>query len=354
MIDDQIILIPVYEPADNFEYFLNEILEHFSTVVIVNDGSGAGSASVFEKVSKYSGVHLLRHNVNLGKGRAIKTGINYCLGLEMPRLEGVITVDADGQHRIEDILKISSALREHPDKLVMGCRTFNDNSIPLRSRLGNNISHKIFKWLCGVDVSDTQTGLRGIPYDFLEECCRIAGERYEYETNMLLAAKDSYGFYEVPIQTIYENGNATSHFNPLKDSIRIYTLIIKYCMSSLLSVVIDYSVFWMLSGFGAELFVTVYVARICSTVVNFGVNRNIVFKDKGNLLNQLLKYLLLVFTSGTLSAIGIKFAEAYFHIPLMAAKIIVELILFFLNYYIQRSFIFSRNNRRKSRNDKRN
>lgn len=342
MIDDQIILIPVYEPADNFEYFLNEILEHFSTVVIVNDGSGAGSASVFEKVSKYSGVHLLRHNVNLGKGRAIKTRINHCLGLEMPRLEGVITVDADGQHRIEDILKVSSALREHSDKLVMGCRTFNDNSIPLRSRLGNNISHKIFKWICGVDVSDTQTGLRGIPYDFLEECCRIAGERYEYETNMLLVAKDSYGFYEVAIQTIYENGNATSHFNPLKDSIRIYSLIIKYCMSSLLSVLIDYSAFWLLSGLGVELFVTVYVARICSTIVNFGVNRNIVFKYKGNLAVQLLKYLSLVFISGTLSGIGIRFAETYFHMPLMVAKVIVELILFFFNYYIQRTFIFAK------------
>lgn len=349
MIDDQIILIPVYEPTDCFELFLNEILEHFSTVVIVNDGSGAGSASVFEKVSNYSGVHLLRHNVNLGKGRAIKTGINYCLGLELlGGVEGVITVDADGQHRVEDILKVSSALREHSDKLIMGCRTFNDNSIPLRSRLGNNISHKIFKWLCGVDVSDTQTGLRGIPYDFLKVCCRIAGERYEYETNMLLVAKDSYGFYEVSIQTIYENGNATSHFNPLKDSIRIYTLIIKYCMSSLLSVVIDYSIFWMLSGFGAELFVTVYVARICSTIVNFGVNRNVVFKNKDNLAIQLLKYLLLVFISGTLSGIGIRFVDAYLGLSLMTAKIIVELILFFLNYYIQRTYIFIRKESRKT------
>ena len=343
MISENIILIPIYEPTDKFEDFIKVVAKHFETILVVNDGSSAKYNSMFERISKMPGVVVLNHNTNLGKGRALKTGFCYSLGIKEKAFNGgVITVDGDGQHKIEDILKVSNALSSHPDMMVLGCRTFDDKTIPFRSRFGNIVSKKIYKFFCGIDVSDTQTGLRGIPRKYIERCCQIEGERYEYETSMLINAKNDIDFYEVPILTIYEDNNNVSHFNPLKDSIRIYSLLLKYSLSSLLSVLIDYSVFGFLVQFGSGVWISTYIARGCSAVVNFGVNRNVVFKYKGSLPVQFFKYVTLVFLSGTISAGIIYFVEKYFSWNIIAIKILVELVLFFMNYYIQRTYIFAK------------
>lgn len=251
--EKQLIVAPAYKPTDILVDFCKELGKYFQQIVVVDDGSGEKYESIFNEVENIDFCTVLRHYTNMGKGRALKTAFNYCLSLKNKEVFGVITVDADGQHCIEDILNVSRAMKE-TQGLVLGCRSFEDKKIPFRSRFDNILSCKVYNWLCGINISDTQTGLRGLPFRFLEMACCTCGERYEYETNMLLDAKE-YGleFVEVPIKTIYEKGNPSSHFNPLVDSLKIYTVLFKYSISSLISVLVDYAVYIMLIG-GGQMF----------------------------------------------------------------------------------------------------
>ncbi len=341
------VVIPAYKPSQGFLGLLKELSgsKKFSAVVVVDDGSEKEYGAVFQKASELPGVVILHHYVNLGKGRALKTAFNYCLSPEFVLIYrgGVITADADGQHRVSDIIRISEALKKDPEKLVLGCRTFHNGTVPFRSRFGNTLSRIVYRWLCGVNVSDTQTGLRGLPFDFLRTCCRITGEGYEYETNMLLEAKQQkIAIKEIPIETIYENNNAGSHFNPLKDSLKIYSVIFKYSLSSVISVLVDYFVFYFMWRNGHSVLPATYTARLCSAAVNFGINRNVVFRYKGKLAGQLFKYLLLVFFSGTISGIGVSLLKKAFPVSVTVLKAILELFLYFANFYIQRVYIFSK------------
>lgn len=344
---DQIVVIPSYQPSEQIIPFAEELGRVFEKVIIVDDGSGELYHTVFHEIEKIPHCEVLYHAVNQGKGRALKTAFNHCLRIYLGTFSGVITVDGDGQHKTEDIVCVSDTMRHNPNAVVLGCRSFKDRAIPLRSRLGNGISKVLYRWMCGVDVSDTQTGLRGLPFVFLRTACSVEGERYEYETNMLIAAeKSGVCFVEVPIQTIYEDGNKGSHFNPIRDSIKIYLVIFKYCLSSMLSVFIDYVVFILLLGTGVSIIEATYFARMCSALINFMINRNVVFEYKGNFIVQLVKYFLLVFVSGTCSGVLITWVTKRFFVPVMIVKILAESALFFVNYYVQRKFVFARRERK--------
>lgn len=171
----QTIIIPVYKPSDSFLFLLEKLKEIFSCIIIVNDGSGKEYNSIFEEAKSHPGIVVLHHYVNLGKGRALKTAFNYCLSPDASATHGVITVDADGQHSIPDVIKIARALEKNPGKIILGCRSFHSSNIPFRSKFGNILSKIVYKWLCGISVSDTQTGLRGLPFSFLTTCCQTSG-----------------------------------------------------------------------------------------------------------------------------------------------------------------------------------
>lgn len=340
--EKQLIIVPAYKPSDTLFDFCRELSKHFRQIIVVDDGSGSEYKPVFDKLEQIVCCTLLRHYTNMGKGRALKTAFNYCLSLGSEAASGVITVDADGQHCIEDILNVGKSMDE-TNKLVLGCRSFDDKNIPFRSKLGNKLSCRIYGWLCGISVSDTQTGLRGLPFNFLEKACCTEGERYEYETNMLLDAKE-YGldFVEVPVKTIYEKGNPTSHFNPLTDSLKIYTVLLKYSFSSLITVLIDYTVYFMLTQSGqAGILQATYIARGCSSVINFIINRKRVFQSTDYILGQLIRYFMLVVFSGTISGILVLSISSTIKISSIYVKIFVETILFFWNYYVQRNYIFA-------------
>jgi putative flippase GtrA len=256
---------------------------------------------------------------------------------------GVITADADGQHMIEDIVKVSNILENDEDSLVLGCREFDSKQVPFKSKFGNTLTRFVFKYLCGLSISDTQTGLRGIPKKLLPLSCQVEGERYEYETNVLLTFKlENINIREITINTLYENNNNESHFNPLRDSVKIYAVILKYMCSSILSVIIDYTVFFLVAYFTENIFVMTYSGRCCSSLVNFMTNKNIVFKSSGNGLLQLVKYMVLVLISGTVSAFAVSLLQSILGYNLLITKVIVELILFFVNFYIQRNVIFAK------------
>ncbi len=338
----KIVIIPAYKPSDEMVNFVNEIVKYYDSIVIIDDGSGEEYSHIFKKLSSYDECTILKHNVNMGKGHALKTAFDYCIGNKIyHHIDGVVTVDADGQHKLEDIISVCKAMDENNGKIVLGCRRFDDSDIPLRSRFGNKVSCIVYRILLGIKLSDTQTGLRGLPSSFLGIACSIDGERYEYETNMLIEANQmGFEFVEVPITTVYENGNQSSHFNPILDSVKIYAMIIRYSLSSILSVIIDYLLFGLLSILGISIFTATYSSRLIAAIVNFTLNRKLVFKSDETMWKQAMKYLLLLFLSGTISAIGISYFTEKFPINKITVKVIIESLLYFINYYVQKYYVF--------------
>ena len=220
-----VVLIPAYKPDERLIDLTRELIDNKLDVLLVDDGGKEAFRHIFE-ACRSLGAEVAVHAVNMGKGRALKTGINAAL-LRWPDMAGIVTADADGQHTPKDILRLIDALHAHPDKLVLGSRAFTGN-VPKKSLWGNKITRTVYALVSGVKVGDTQTGLRALPRCALEAMARIDGERYEYEMNVLLKLREmNIGVFEVPIETIYINDNAGSHFNPVRDAIKIYSVILR-------------------------------------------------------------------------------------------------------------------------------
>lgn len=336
------IIIPAYEPCDRFVQIVYELRELTPVIVIVDDGSDGRFRKAFDTVERIDGVIVLCHALNLGKGRSLKDAFNYVLD-KYPDTLGVVTVDADGQHVYDDIWKIMEALRKEPSNLILGCREFDGNTIPWKSKFGNNMTRKVLAYLCEVRVSDTQTGLRGIPLEFIKVFLYTPGERYEYETNMLLECNNVINIREIPIQTIYDSrDNHKTHFDPLRDSITIYKVIMSYSFSSVLATIIDYIIFSLMTWKGCSIWGATGVARVVAAFSNFLLNRNVVFRSRDDAGKQFLKYALLVIVSGLLSASIINGIHTNVQSNLIIIKAIVEAFLFFFNYYVQRSIVFAK------------
>lgn len=246
MFQDVVIVIPAYEPDDRLLELLKNIRDkenQMFDIILVDDGSGADFAPLFAIAQSNYACHLQRHADNKGKGRALKTAISYILD-NFPNAKGIVTIDSDGQHTYEDMMKCLAEFLQHPDSLVLGVRTF-EKSVPLRSKFGNLLTRDVLGAMTGVNVSDTQTGLRVIPMSWLPKLLTVEGERYDFEMNMLLEAKeDNILIREVGIATIYLDENQSSHFDAIRDSIRIYKVFFKYIFSSLFSFLVDIVAFY--------------------------------------------------------------------------------------------------------------
>jgi len=279
----RIALIPAYKPNIQLLEFVKGIEENDMDCLIVNDGSGEEYLSLFHKIERETEARVLSFPENRGKGAALKAGLEY-LQKENAGLQGdftLITLDADGQHLLKDALNLLSVAEEKKDTLILGSRTQSKDS-PLRSRIGNGITKEVFHLCTGVEVKDTQTGMRAFSGKMIPEMLDIPGERYEYEMNVLLyLAKEGVPMEEVPIETVYINDNAESHFDTVKDSYRIYKQILKFSASSLVSFLADfllYSFFFLITG---GLFVSNFLARVISLHLNFFINKNVVFSAEG-------------------------------------------------------------------------
>lgn len=221
MKNDVSIVIPAYNPGQELGKVVYGLKKSgFSNIVIVDDGST--DAQPFEGLND---VTILKNNINMGKGNALKKGFSYCKN-KFKDIKGIITVDADGQHLVEDVEKVYKKFSYNYNSLILGSRNFNGKDVPLKSRIGNKIMQNKIKSKIGIDITDTQTGLRAIPIDIVNYIIEIKGERYEYETNMLLyCMNNNINIMQVPIKTVYINRNKHTHFQALKDSLRIYNVI---------------------------------------------------------------------------------------------------------------------------------
>ncbi len=336
------ILIPAYKP-DHKMIDLVEKLQaaKFDRIVVIDDGSGPDFAAVFAKAGEM-GCEILVHSINMGKGRAMKTGLNFCLVNGLAG-SGVITADADGQHTPDDIQKIAAAMALHNESLVLGVRRFTGN-VPLKSRLGNKITRFFFSMIHGEDVRDTQTGLRGLPKAHIPLFLSLPGERYEYEMNMLLAVRPhEIGLVQIPIDTVYIEGNRSSHFNVLRDSVRIYRLLVKFVASSLIATAVDYLLFFLMNvTFPGQLIYSVVVARSVSSFLNFMINRNLVFQKRNTGKCAIIRYYALALLV-MLSSYGlIKLFTQVLGINLYVAKVIADSLLYLVSFVVQREFVYRR------------
>ena len=230
-------LIPAFSPDRLLLDLVSDLRAGgFCSIIVVDDGSPPESAPVFDELATIPGCDLLRHEVNRGKGRAIKTGLAFFLE-RYPGAEGIITVDADGQHRAKDVVLVAESFLADSGALVIGSRKFARKS-PWRSRFGNQITRQVFRWVAGVRLVDTQSGLRCFSRTIVPQLLALAGERYEYEMNVLAAcSKMSVPLREVEIETVYLDGNRSSHFNPVLDSVKIYSLLLRLSLSASLQAI---------------------------------------------------------------------------------------------------------------------
>lgn len=340
-------IVPAYNPDKKFHVVIDGLLQAgFNHIIIVDDGTEEKYSYLFEKVKHNKNCVFITHEENLGKGRALKTAFKYFLK-NFPEDIGVITLDADNQHKIKDAVACANELKQNPGKLILGVRNFDVENVPAKSRIGNKITALAFKLFCGINISDTQTGLRAIPATFVEKLLDTDGERFEFETNMLLDTK-TYGIKikEVPIDTVYINGNTTSKFNPLLDSFSIYRVLFKFLCSSFTSIVCDYGFFIVLGMIfsflpqAISLLIATATARSISSFINFTINRKLVFNSTSNLKERLLRYYTLAVVLIGFSYTGIYILVTNFNFPTVLSKFIVDIILFLISFRIQIKWVF--------------
>lgn len=349
------IVLPSLNPDHKFKSVVDGLIENgFKNIVIVDDGSDDAHRHWFDEAEEHPQCHVLHHEGNRGKGRALKTAFSYVLE-NQPETEGVVTIDGDGQHLLKDIVACGEKMLENGDKVVMGCRDFSQPGVPPRSVAGNRTTSRLFRICYGIKLSDTQTGLRAIPRSCLERFCAIDGERFEYETNMLLHMKRmGIGFLEQPIETVYDEEEYSSHYNAVKDSWRIFKVMFKFLLSSFGSTLIDLAVFYLVfrffggwAGKYAELLATA-VARLSSSFANFNANNAVVFANKGHYKRAMFRYYCLCIPQMLISALLVTIINRVFSnsLPIIATiiKFAVDTCLFFISYGIQREWVFSQKN----------
>ena len=353
------VVLPSLDPDEKLTAVVEGLLDYgFTDIILVNDGSKPENLRYFTDAAQaHPQVTLLTHEVNRGKGAAMKTAFRWFLE-NRPEGFGVITVDGDNQHHPADTRACcEKMLQTH--HCVLCCRDFDQEDVPPRSRFGNKTTSLVFKLFVGMTISDTQTGLRAIPRKDLEVLCQVYGDRYEYETNTLLAMKDNaIPFEEVKIRTVYIEENASSHFHPIRDSWRIYKLILshffRYTLSSLVCAVVDTGaaallnalLLGVLSGFPLTA-ATEVGARAVSSVLNFFLNKKLVFQTKVSTGRAMLRYYCLALpqmaaqlglTHGFIALLNISDRAVGLR---TAIHVVVMCVLYVISYMIQQRWVFA-------------
>lgn len=349
-----VILIPSLSPKEELITYVEELIRQgFAHIIVVNDGSGKDFDPIFACLQNM-GCVVLKHATNYGKGRALKNGLNDFLNRfgENEEICGVITVDSDGQHLVKDVIRMDQKLWEagrEQEKLLLGVRDFDRVDVPFKSRFGNKATCFFFRLLYGLKINDTQTGLRGITTKCVKHFLTLKGERFEYETSMLITVvRDRILLEELAIETVYVDNNGGTHFKPLQDSVTIYSILLgeffKYIISSLSAALIDIAIFHVLVQWikGIKgIWIATILARAVSSFYNYSVNRKMVFESGEKARKSLPRYYILCVLQGTCSAMLVSWFVGKLEVPETPCKIVVDTVLFFISYQIQRRFVFT-------------
>ncbi len=217
-----IVVIPTYNPDQKFIPYVEELIAAgIATIIIVDDGSSEETQHIFRKLEAVSACTLLIHEENRGKGAGLKTAFRHIQATFVEET-AIVTADADGQHAVQDVVRLLEELKKEAHGIVLGVRDFDLEHVPRKNAFGNKLTSRVFKWLFGTYISDTQTGLRGFHSLDIPWLVAIKGERFEYEMNMLMVAvHDDMQLVEVPIQTLYFGEERVTHYKTFRDSGRI-------------------------------------------------------------------------------------------------------------------------------------
>lgn len=335
--NDMIALIPSLDPTKALLDVVDSLKKEGIRSLVINDGSSETYDEIFDQLT--DGTILLKHESNKGKGRALKTGMEYIDTHFKDTI--IVCVDGDGQHLSEDVLNCARTARENKDHLILGVRDFDKDSVPFKSYYGNKITETVFYLFTGVQIADTQTGLRAFHQDLIKEFLSVEGERYEYEMDQLLyCVRKKIPFREVNIKTVYEGNNECSHFHALRDSFLIYKQILKFTASSVLSFFLDLSLFELFSGFLGDVVFANVSARVFSGLFNYGMNRNIVFKDEEDQAKTILKYFFLAVMILIVNTIVLSVLVDHLGLPKLLCKVFTELLMFLVSWYMQKNYVF--------------
>ena len=364
-----VVLIPSLHPDHLLtDYVKDLVAKGFRRVVVVDDGSGPDYADIFSSLKVHPQCDVIGYAVNSGKGHALKYGMRY-IQERYPGAAGIITADSDGQHTTPDVIKVSECLLDHPDDLIIGSRDFKTDNVPLKNWMGNRLTSIFFALLYGKWLPDTQTGLRGFSMNLVPFMLSVPGDRFEYEMNMLIIASSHHiKFRTVTIQTIYIEQNRRTHFRPFHDSARIYIQLfknfLKYASSSGLSTIIDIAVFtlfdkWLLPLSGLDPSMSILgglvtlgvlisngLARLSSSAFNYKANKSFVFRVEES-KGSFLRYVILAVCVWAVSSTLISLLHGWLKWDKTLLKTFVDMMLFFVNYRLQRAWVFANKHHRK-------
>ncbi|MFC3928064.1 GtrA family protein [Streptococcus caprae] len=334
------IIIPSYEPDQRLIKLIQDITNKISdaSMLVINDGSGVGYDTYFHEAERL-GATVLTHEINKGKGAALKTAFTYIQD-HGEADNYMVTVDSDGQHLIKDIVRVARVGQTQADKIVLGARAFV-GKVPARSKFGNKVTAGLFGLVTGEKITDTQTGLRGLSASMIPWLLTLEGDRFEYEFNMLLEAHNAgYGLSEVPIETVYLEENKSSHFRPIQDSIRIYAPFLKFSGTAMTAALVDAILLFVFMAITKNLLVSVVLARVLSAALQCFLNANLVFKKTDTPLKSIIRYAMLVVVILTCNYLLIQ-GLVNVGIGLVIAKLITEISLFILSYRVQKTVVFA-------------
>ena len=343
-----IVLIPAYQPSrtllDLVRCVMDEVGKEVSCIVVDDGSTEFVSREVFKELQLISGVGVITHHTNLGKGAALKTGLAH-ISQKFPKAGFVITADADGQHLPKDIIRV---ILESSEKstLLMGVRSF-DSKVPLRSRFGNIISRIFFRLFFFKSVSDTQSGLRSFSTIHIPWILKIKTNEYQFELDVLIEFTQKMNVVELPIDTVYEPGNPTSHFHPILDSAKVFATLFRHTLNVMLVGLLDYICFATLIYLNFSIFESLVLARSLSTGLYFYTANKLVFLAKQHLVIRFLSFSLLVALNIALLGPFIMFMSQQFSISPYFSMFFGYALLFITNFILQYYVIFRNNIIRK-------
>ena len=338
-----IIIISSYRPDYQLADLFGKLKEYgFENIIITDDGSGPSYSGLYSALED-EGAFVIHHPKNKGKGASIKDALTCAIKI-FPDSPGVILADGDGQHTSGDILKISDALLKNKEAIILGTRNMKNKEIPSRYRRRNSFTSLLYQIDTGKNISDSQTGLRGIPHNLIPFAATVPGTRFEYETNLLKeASKKEIPFVEVEIKTVFPKGNPV-YYRPIKDTARFLKSPLLFLTSSLGCSVVDIALFTIFAVLldhrtANNIFTATILARLISATLNFILTRKFCFSDTVRKKTQIIKFLgfntLQTFMSSTLVSL-----LSFIHIPLTLIKMLVDSVLFVLNYLVSKKWIF--------------
>lgn len=346
------VIIPAYRPNQSLIRFVRNLNDrNVRDIVIVDDGSGETFRNIFAQLYNEYGCTIIEHAVNLGRGRALKSGFNALLSRRDPNMIGCVITDCYGSYSTEDVTRIIDGLEKNSNKLIIGARILDESLMSKSSRVGNKVQRKSYHSLLGINVTDCQSVLRAIPVDYMQKLMNTSGEGYVFDTNMIIDTKKyNVGVMEIPVKTRYSQRRTHQEMRTFKDNFPIYLTFAKYIFTSVAASIVDIILFTILCKIlvnikainVASMYVAIStaLARLVSATINYRLNYKLVFQTNSAQGKTFAKWVILCVIQMAMSATAVSMLHSFIGGEEVLYKIPVDFALFFFSYYFSREFVY--------------